>query len=148
MITKSSIIYRMFDLDSYLPSDYGQEGPHGCPRFFIAEHYLILPSGLMLLASILLFGFMGLEILALVSVINSSHSLWPLPLSTGCIGFAGFHLIYLLAHRPANEEQVDWMNSVYSEINMQKPTQHPSKQDLKSYVEAAYKQQASAKKYI
>jgi len=148
MISKFSIIFRILDLDSYLPSDYGQEGNHGAPRFFIAEHYLILPSGLMLLASFLLFGFMTLEILNLISVVNSSLSLWPLALSAGCIGFAGFHLIYSLAHRPANQDQISWMNSVSSELHMQKPTQEASKQDLKCYVDAAYKKQASAKKYI
>lgn len=128
----------LFDIDSILPRDYGMLSHREYPVFFKIESFLILPSGLFILASFVISLFALAEFLGLVVPLQGSHDIWTTITGSFLTGIAGFSFIRLLAHLQINNEQYQWMLSSYKKLGLEKPHQKMNKQNLKEYVEKLY----------
>ena len=131
---------KWLDFDSIIPDDHGCEGRDGYPRFFAIECMLLLPAGLLAV---------GGGILAVVFLASAAGLIWTTQPTNWGIGWFAvvclllgallFQTIQLLSRRHINNEQYEWLLSVYERLGLPRPTRDMTKQDLRPYVTEAYR---------
>ena len=111
---------KLLDTWKYLPDTYGCTG-RNAPKFFFMEDFIGFASFTCLFVSTFLPPLMVAELFSLIESEVSLFNLWFIPLSFIAIGYFGFVLARRLTKRRINNEQYQWMISVYEKIDMPQP---------------------------